>query len=423
MAHATRWRVRIALLGPFSGPSLVNQFGFAADDGALPPGYPGAPLMTALARALVDRGHRVGCISTDYSTPVQQLEPFRVFHSQGVSAYFCPQRPHSFRGSHGRPGRSLDHFRFERECLLAAIKDFAPDVIHAHWTYEFVWAALDSGVPTLATAHDSPAKVVRFTPNLYRAFRYLMARRVLSRCQHLTAVSPDLATDLRTLTDAPITVVPNPISNDVLESPGCEAAAFTGKAFMMVLNGWTSLKNGATALRAFGLAREADPSLHLACFGAGFEVDGPAHRWAKQRNLDANVVFRGPAPHHVVVEQMRNSTALIHPSRWEACCMSIAEAMSVGLPVIAGQKTDGVAWQLDDGRAGALVDVTSAEAIARAIVTMTLDRPLWNQFSSAARARARRLFASDAVVDQYILLYSNVCTTYAEGSVPLGATQ
>jgi glycosyltransferase involved in cell wall biosynthesis len=413
--------MRIALIGPYAGATLSAQFPFAADGASLPAGYPGAPLMTALAKALVERGHQVGCISTDYTTPVDQLEPFRAFHAPGVTAYFCPQRPHSFRSAGGRRGRSLDHFKFERECLLAAIKDFAPDLIHAHWTYEFVWAALDSGVPTLATAHDSPAKVLRFTPNLYRASRYLMARHVLARCRHLTAVSPDLAADLRHWTNAPISVVPNPIPNDVLTASGCTATAFASKSFVMVLNGWTSLKNGATALRAFSRARHADPQLQLVCFGAGFESGGEAHRWAKAHGFDVNVSFRGPVPHRAIIEQMCNSTALLHPSRWEACCMSIAEAMSVGLPVIAGRKTDGVPWQLDNGAAGALVDVTDADALAASIVGMAGDEAQWQRWSVAARERARRLFSSDAVVGRYLNLYAGLRGDRAESSAPVAA--
>ncbi len=31
--------------------------------------------------------------------------------------------------------------------------------------------------------------------------------------------------------------------------------------------------------------------------------------------------------------------------------MAIAESMSLGLPVVAGRNTDGVSWQLDNGRA------------------------------------------------------------------------
>lgn len=399
--------MRIALLGPFAGPSLTQHFDFESKGATpLPPGYPGAPLMSVLARALVDRGHEVAAISTDYSSPTSTLEPFRRFESSRLTAYFCPQRGRTFRSASGMPGRSLDHFAYERRCLLEAINDWQPEFIHAHWTYEFVWAALDSGVPTLATAHDSPAKVLRFTPNLYRLFRYFMARRVIPRCPHLTAVSPDLANDLRAFTPVQATVVPNPISEAVLHSPGCTPGAFDSHTFVMVLNGWNKLKNASSAFEAFQLARRVLPQLRMVCFGSGYEDQGPAAAWARQKNLGDGIEFKGPVPHATILEQMRHSTALVHPSRWEACCMSIAEAMSVGLPVIGGRDTDGVPWQLDEGRAGALVDVTDPQNIAASMLRLSRERELWDVISMASRDRAHELFAQDKVVDRYLALYA-----------------
>jgi len=408
--------LRIAIIGPFAGPSLSAQFEFTGG-APLPAGYPGAPLMTVLAKALVDRGHDVAAISTDYPTPVAELEPFRAFRARRLTAYFCPQRPHSFRSSEGRHGRALDLFRCERDWLSAAIADYAPDVIHAHWTYEFAWAALDSGIPTVVTAHDSPRKVVRFMPSLYRIARYLMARRVMPRCTHLTAVSPDLAADVRRLTSTPVTVVANPIANAIRDGAGCSPQAFSGKTLMMVLNGWNDLKNGAIALRAFARARSIDPALKLVCFGAGYEPRGNAQRWAQRRGFADGVEFRGPVPHDTVLRQMRESAALVHPSRWEACCMSIAEAMSVGLPVIAGRHTDGVSWQLDDGRAGVLADVTKVDDISRAMITQTRDERAWREMSTTARARARQLFNVDQVVGQYVALYHAALDSAATESV------
>lgn len=399
--------MRIALVGPFTGESLHSRFEIAPGV-KLPAGYPGAPLMAVLARQLVDRGHQVATISTDYPTPVAELEPFKVHRAGPLTAYFCPQRPRSFRGNGTRRGRMLDFFKSEREWLGAAIDDFAPDVIHAHWTYEFAWAALDSGVPTLVTSHDSPLKVLRFTPNAYRFARYLMARRVLARCTHLTAVSPDLQRDLERLAPGPIDVVANPIPEAILQSPGCAPDAMSSRRLMMVLNGWTDLKNGANALQAFRRARQADATLRLDCFGSGFESDGAANRWAAERGLTEGVTFHGPTPYAQILETMRHSLALLHPSRWEACCMSIAEAMSLGLPVIGGRATDGVPWQLDDGRAGLLADVTDPADLARAIGALASDPQRWQAISAAARERARDLFAARRVVDRYLTLYAGV---------------
>lgn len=397
--------VRIALVGPFSGPSLAAAPGFPAP---LPPGYPGAPLMTALAKALVERGHRVAAISTDYYTPVDELEPFRLFRGNGIDVYYCPQRPRSFRASGGRRGRALDFFAFERACLQQALQHFAPDVVHAHWVYEFAWAALDSGLPTLVTAHDSPLQVLRYMPEPYRLARYVMARRVLRRCHHLTAVSPDLERDLRGLTPAAVQVVPNPLSGPVAQAAPCTPQAFDGKTLVMVLNGWIRLKNGMRALRAFAEARRADPALRLVCLGADYQEGGPAQRWAQARGLADGVHFRGPVAQAELVQQLRGSLALLHPSLLEACSMAIAEAMAIGLPVIAGAKTAGVAWQLDSGRAGVLVDVRDPASMAEGIVRLAADRHRWQALSTAARGRARELFSVDTVVNRYLALYAEL---------------
>ncbi|MBN9205440.1 glycosyltransferase family 4 protein [Methylibium petroleiphilum] len=413
--------MRIAILGPFTGSSLASSFSFP-EGTQLPDGYLGAPLMAAYARALVNRGHTVAAITSDKSSfPGAGRAPsFKAFDGQGLRAYFCPERIKGFRPANGHVGKALDLFSFERRGMMAAIADFAPDVVHAHWTYEFAWAALDSGFPTVVTAHDSPWKVLKLMPDLYRALRFGMARRVIPRCRYLTAVSADLAADVQKFTRTPVAVVANPIADDVMNSRGCTAASFQSQTLVMVLNGWDAWKNGAAALRAFAIARQTHPNLRMVCFGWHWEPEGVAQRWARSQGIDAGIDFRGPVPHAAILSQMQDSAMLLHPSRLEACSMTIAEALSVGLPVIAGRSTAGVPWQLDGGQAGLLVDVNDPASMARAVLDLTTDPARWTHFSVAGRARARSIFAADRVVDQYMVQYEAACAASAS-SAPLGA--
>jgi glycosyltransferase involved in cell wall biosynthesis len=103
---------------------------------------------------------------------------------------------------------------------------------------------------------------------------------------------------------------------------------------------------------------------------------------------------------------MQSATALLHPSKVEACSVTIAEAMSVGLPVIAGRDTGGVAWQLDEGRVGILADITDANDIAHRIADVTRDIERWRDMSASGRTRARQLFSTSRIVDQYLSLYA-----------------
>jgi glycosyltransferase involved in cell wall biosynthesis len=327
-------------------------------------------------------------------------------------AYFAAERKQGYRFADGHIGRALDFFSFERDGLLAAIDEFAPDVIHAHWTYEFAWAALDSGLPTVVTAHDAPAQVLRYMPDLYRLCRFMMARRVIARAPVLTAVSPDLAAELRPWVkgDRHIHVVANPLDKAVFQL-GRLPMDPSQPGLMMVLNGWNGLKNGKSALRAFAASRMRAPHLRLICFGAGWAEGGPAQQWARANRIHEGVEFRGPRPHDDILACMRTSVALVHPSRNEACSMVIAEAMSVGLPVIAGRKTGGVAWQLDDGRAGWLVNIQDPAQISAAIDELISSPSRWSQVCSAAKSRAVSLFEVDRVVDEYEELYRRVLTS------------
>ena len=59
-----------------------------------------------------------------------------------------------------------------------AIDPRDPDIVHAHWTYEFALGAIESRVPTVVTAHDAPLSILRLNPTPYRLARTVMAWQV-----------------------------------------------------------------------------------------------------------------------------------------------------------------------------------------------------------------------------------------------------
>ncbi|MRR39016.1 hypothetical protein EG829_31090, partial [bacterium] len=92
-----------------------------------------------------------------------------------------------------RARSALQMFREERRSLVRVLGREAPDVLHAHWTYEFAAAAQESGLPTLVTAHDDARIVLRFQPTLYRFLRLLLNDRVLRRASNVSTPSKYLA--------------------------------------------------------------------------------------------------------------------------------------------------------------------------------------------------------------------------------------
>ena len=89
--------------------------------------------------------------------------------------------------------------------------------------------------------------------------------------------------------------------------------------------------------------------------------------------------------------------------------MTIAEAMALGLPVVAGRDSGAVPWVLgtDDG-GGALVDIRSPEKIAEALLAILADPALYERYSGQGRVRASTYFSSSSVVQAYLGHYRRV---------------
>jgi glycosyltransferase involved in cell wall biosynthesis len=300
-----------------------------------------------------------------------------------------------------------DFFRGERQVLARAMQSSRCDVIHAHWTYEFGAAAVDSGVPHVVTAHDNPLAVIRFARHPYWVERPLLAWKVVRKAKSLTAVSPYVADVLRRYLRprADITVIWNGVAPEVF-------AAHTRRegrkqrdkiVFASVLNNWGGPKNGPQLVRAFALLRTAlGPKVELWMFGNEHEPSGPAEAWATKRSLQDGIRFLGPLSYPDLIATLaENVDVFVHPSLEEAHCMAITEAMAIGLPIIGGKDSGGVACGLAEGEAGMLVDVRSAASIASGMRAMVENDDLRNRYAAAGRQLALSRYHIDTVVSRY----------------------
>jgi len=394
--------MRIGIAGPISSESIARFLD--GDIGGLPHGYSGAPLLGTLIGALLERGHHVFAYTTSADVPLSKRATAAGDH---FKITYCPVRPRAFRFSEGHWGRAADAFKHERAALTQAMLDDAPDLVHAHWSYEFALAAIESGLPHLVTCHDAPQVVLKYSPNLYRLVRYFMARHVLNQAQCLTAVSPYLKHKLDRYARVPITVVPNPLP----EHPAHLAAPTrqcnpAHPRIAMVLNGWGALKNPQPALRAFAALRRQFPAAELNIMGSDYGVGGKAESWARSKGLADGVHFMGPQPYLALLAKLAESDLLLHPSLEETFGMSIAEAMSLGVPVVGGKASGAVPWVIGEG--GVVTDVTSDAAIEKAMVSLLSDPVEYECYRQSARSRVQENFSAERVAASYESIYLDV---------------
>lgn len=373
-------------------------------------------------RLLVERGHEVTVVTLD-PTITDEV----VLRGDRLTVHVGP-----CRAQHG----IRDLYRTERAYLVQTIMTVRPDVVHAHWTYEYALAALDTGLPVTVTIHDAPLRIVRWnlpwhgTGSVKRrlartthwVLRASMAWRVARRSKFNIAVSPHARDHFRKVLRArgETVVIPNLLGRELwtesdrldVRDPMQEVRPFRCVA---VPGTWGALKNAITLLRSFALVRATRTDVRLSLIGVDFGIGGIAERWARRHGLTDGIDFIGPITNAEVAKVLRSADLLVHPSREEACGMVITEAQMARTAVIGGSSSGGVPWALGNGTAGVMVDIESAERLAEAMASLANDAARRSDLALAGRALAERRHGPTRVIEA---IESTLENSRNRGTVP-----
>ncbi|GAB3493719.1 hypothetical protein GCM10027341_09350 [Spirosoma knui] len=373
-------------------PGLTQQL-----DGRCPKGRGGAPLISNLIKEYVARGHRVLAITMD--DELADDEPPFVHQEELLTYVVVPCRKHTFRFNGKRPGRTADFYQFERKRILALLQHYKPDVVHAHWTYEFAVAALAYSPNALITVHDNALTILKYVRTLNRLFLTIMAHYVFRKGRRFTAVSPYMAESIGDWASQRALVVPNPV--EIPEQSSVRSLS-ARPIITTVVNGWDDRKNCINALLAFKRIQQVHPEAVLWGIGTAFVPDGEAVAFCEKHQIE-NVIFYGTMPHADVLQKIAQSTVLLHTSLEESFGMVLVEAMSYGVPVVAGKYSGAVPWVVQD--AGLLVDVTKVDDIVEATHRLLASPELYEQLSEKSIQFVAERFPIQVVADQYLELY------------------
>lgn len=396
--------MHIGLVGPIATADIKHLL-----DGEithLPKGYAGGPLLATLIGELLSRGHTVSAYTLSNDLPLQADHSVTATGNR-FTLHYIPMRPRAWRPNGWRLGRIVDLYRFEIKELQKAIQRAQPDVLHAHWVYEFALAATATPIPCVITCHDSPYTIAKLntasrpTRSLYRWLRVIMALRTFKRAEFITAVSPYMRDAVQNLARHPITVVPNPIDVSAIEL-GRARSQPPSPQIAMVCNGWDTRKNPQPGLVAFRNLQQQNPTVQMHLYGADFGPGQIAEQWCNAQGIKQGLHFHGALPHHQLLQELNKHDLLLHTSIEESFGMVIAEAMAMGLPVVAGESSGAVPWVV--GINGCLCDVRNASSIEKALLA-TLDSRRYNQLSQDGIEAVRQRFTTPAVVDLFFAQY------------------
>jgi L-malate glycosyltransferase len=309
---------------------------------------------------------------------------------------------------------TLTGFRLERAAILKRLKQIRPAIIHAHWTMEAARAVADWDGPKILTVHDAVYDYAQLSCDwrpgsiAYWSRWVVNTLAVLKRFDHIIAVSPFVETYLRYRHRfrGEIRVIPNGIPPLPAGMNPVHTFPKAGRVTFGCYGGPGRLKNVITAIRAFRMVSSAVPGSRLVIFGPGWQDLRTQH----DKSL---IETRGHVSHQAFLRALAAEIDIwVHTSRIEAHPITICEAIQAGCPVIAGRASGGVAWTLDYGRAGILVDIEDSARVAEAMTALATDRNKATALVSYGQKMILDRFSPQRIVDLHLDYYQDVISNW-----------
>lgn len=385
--------MRIALVGPLPIKD-ASKLLFEVDDGHfdLFANDRGISVLTT-AKALLGRGHEVTLITTDRNT-----DQIQVFEKGAIRLIIVPRR-------RKLKSQVVDLYKRERSLLTKVIDSEASQVVNAQWTYEYALAALNSSKSVIVTVHDAPLSIFLKFRDFLRFLHLLIAIKVRLHRPKLIFVSPFIAKKWcrEMFWKGQIEIVPN---IGLTFKPGEKNTAKLMKCISVTESG--RLKNTLALIESWPTVISICPDAVLALVGHGMEYGGALQKLALSRGLDQRIEWLGFLDHERVLDEIANSTLLISTSRQESFGLTILEAMSLGVPVLAGANSGAPAWVLGD--AGYLVNVKKPSEIASGVIKILTDEKMQKKMAMNGLTRSVSEFSVSVVCEKLEKIYSDLAS-------------
>lgn len=168
------------------------------------------------------------------------------------------------------------------------------------------------------------------------------------------------------------------------------------------------LKQPHVLLAAYELVKQWFPDVELDLCGA--QCDPRYVRtlrdFARERSL-RGVNWVASADRNQLRKLMETATVLVVSSLQENSPMVIAEAMALGLPVIAS-RVGGIPYMIEDGETGLLFQPGGVSELVERIRSVLTDQAMRGRLCMAEQERARRLHHPTVVARQTVAVYERL---------------
>jgi len=318
----------------------------------------------------------------------------------GVS-YYLPARPpegvvlHALRpaasgggraASGARPGRTsalprslqrLAHYlRYRRAGLSDAVREIAPDVLHAHYVTEHGFYATSAAgrQPYVVSAWGSDVLVDGAGLGLNRA----LARYVLSKSSLATANNRHMADRMRALGANNVEHIVLGIPRDYVAAAQVDrAAVMADHPTIISSRALDTLYNVDTIIRAIPAVRERVQDARLVIAGDGL-LRPKLEALASSLHLDDCITFAGQLSQDALRRAFAGANVFVSVPSSDATSVALLQAMAAGcFPVVSDLPSQ--QELVEDGVTGFRLPLRETQALAEALVRGLEDTSLRRQ--------------------------------------------
>jgi len=247
-----------------------------------------------------------------------------------VYVYYYP----SLKGILSPVINGVKRFSALRKMYNKAFADSSPDLVHVHVAYPAGLFALylkkRKGLEYIISEHDGIYMPGYDNYHVPGQFEKKMVPVIYKNAKKIHAVSKSLAdalVDLKLAHTKPI-LIPNVVNIDVFKY----RERGRNKSFSFIhISSLINQKNPEGMLQALSLVKKKRNDFIL-------KIIGPAKEKFKKMvsdlSLNKEVIFMGEIPYADVAQEISNSDAMVHFTRYETFGCVIAESLCCGIPVI-----------------------------------------------------------------------------------------
>lgn len=152
-------------------------------------------------------------------------------------------------------------------------------------------------------------------------------------------------------------------------------------------------------LRALEILRARGTAATLLLVGSG-PLEAEIRTAIGQAGLDSQVMMTGNLPYRDALRHIAASDVFVSPSSQEGFGLAIAEALALGVPVVA-TAVGAVPEVVEDGVSGVLAPPGDAEALANTVARVLGDRGLRQRLQSGGPERVQKQFTPAAVAERW----------------------